>query len=80
MRSFRLPGSQNNNSLETEIEQRAYELWEEAGRQDETFDYYYQKAKLEREIQPTAYELWEEAGKPKGELYKYSISHSYEVQ
>ena len=69
--NFRLTGSQNNNSLEQEIEQRAYELWEQAGREEGSFDYYYQKAKLEREIKPTAYLLWEQAGNPKGKFHKY---------
>ena len=78
--NFRLTGSQNNNSLEQEIEQRAYELWEQAGREEGSFDYYYQKAKLEREIKPTAYLLWEQAGNPKGKFHKYLQQAEREIE
>ncbi len=78
--NFRLTGSQNNDSLEQEIERRAYELWEEAGRQEESYNYYYKKAQLEQEIKPTAYKLWEEAGKPKGQFHKYLKQAELEIE
>ncbi|MGK7940185.1 MAG: pentapeptide repeat-containing protein [Crocosphaera sp.] len=80
MTNFRLTGSQENHSLEQEIEQKAYELWEEAGRPEETFDYYYKKAQLEQEIKPTAYLLWEESGKAKGEFHNYLKQAEIEIE
>ncbi|MDJ0581233.1 pentapeptide repeat-containing protein [Crocosphaera sp.] len=78
--NFRLKNLQENDALEQEIEQRAYELWEEAGREEGTFDYYYKKAQLEQEIKPTAYLLWEEAGKPKGKFQKYLQQAEIEIE
>lgn len=78
--NLRLRGSQQNDSLEQEIERRAYYLWEQAERPEGTFDYYYKKAQLEPEIKPTADFLWEQAGKPKGQFQHYLKQAELEIE
>ncbi len=43
--NFRLTGSQDNDSLEQEIEKKAYELWEQGGKLENTLNYYREKAR-----------------------------------
>ncbi|MGK7887417.1 MAG: pentapeptide repeat-containing protein [Crocosphaera sp.] len=58
-KNFRLTGSQENQSLEQKIEQRAYELWEQGGKLENTLNYYREKAR-----QQVKHNLWKKHYNP----------------
>ncbi|MDJ0659383.1 MAG: pentapeptide repeat-containing protein [Crocosphaera sp.] len=57
--NFRLTVSQDNHSLEQEIEKKADELWEQGGKLENTLDYYREKAR-----QQVKHNLWKKHYNP----------------
>ena len=52
-------------SLDQIVRDRAYSLWEQAGRPDGRADEHWQLAQ-EQHLQERAYALWEQEGRPEG--------------